>query len=270
MITPPRPARQVVHRPTREVVRRQKDGFRAHVVVEPDTGLITTSKLTKVSGPANSDAAVGAELLAADTTIDQPVADQNDTTATTATTTTTIEVLGDSAYGSGDMLAAIAAAGHTPVIKPWPLRPAVEGGFTLDDFSIDEGAGTVTCPAGLTRTMTANRTATFGVACASCPLRQRCTTSATGRTIKVHVHHELQREHRVRAADPDFQATYRQHRPMVERSLAWLTRRNRRVPYRGIAKNDAWMQHRVAAINLRRLLTLGLQHTQTGWALAAT
>ena len=42
-------------------------------------------------------------------------------------------------------------AGHTAVIKPKPLKPAVEGGFTLDDFTVDENAGTVTCPAGVTR-----------------------------------------------------------------------------------------------------------------------
>ena len=46
-----------------------------------------------------------------------------------------LEVLGDSAYGTGDALEALAKAGHTPVIKPWPLRPAVEGGFNLDDFT---------------------------------------------------------------------------------------------------------------------------------------
>ena len=57
---------------------------------------------------------------------------------------------------------------------------------------------------------------------------------------------------------------------MVERSLAWLTRGHRRVPYRGVAKNDAWWHLRVAAINLRRLLTLGLTHTDGQWALAAT
>ena len=34
------------------------------------------------------------------------------------------------------------------MIKPKPLRPAVPGGFTLDDFTVDEDAGTVTCPAG--------------------------------------------------------------------------------------------------------------------------
>src|SRR6185312_1744629 len=40
------------------------------------------------------------------------------------------EVLADSAYGTGEALVALHDAGHTPIIKPWPLRPAVEGGFT--------------------------------------------------------------------------------------------------------------------------------------------
>jgi len=60
------------------------------------------------------------------------------------------EVLGDSAYGTGEARAALTDSGHTAVIKPAPLRPAVEGGFTLDDFIVDETAGTVTCPNGVT------------------------------------------------------------------------------------------------------------------------
>ena len=138
---------------------RRQDGFRAHVVVEPDTGLITGSRLTKVSGPENSDATVGITLLAADTSIDtscsQPSGEQAGEPG--------VEVLADSAYGTGDALAAIDAAGHTAIIKPWPLRPAVEGGFTLDDFTVDEAAGTVTCPNGLTRTITVKRAVVFGV-----------------------------------------------------------------------------------------------------------
>lgn len=70
------------------------------------------------------------------------------------------------------------------------------------------------------------------------------------------------------ARDPDWQAEYRQHRPMVERSIAWLTRGNRKVRYRGIIKNDHWLHHRAAALNPRRLITLGLTHTATTWALA--
>ncbi len=48
-----------------------------------------------------------------------------------------LEVLGDSAYATGDMLHALDGKKWTPLLKPWPLRPAVEGGFTIDDFTHD-------------------------------------------------------------------------------------------------------------------------------------
>ena len=235
-----------------KTVQRRQDGFKAHVVIEPETGLTTAVAVTKAAGPDNSDAAVGAVLVAADATIG---AGEN------------VDVLGDSAYGTGAMLAALNTAGHTPVIKPWPLRPAVPGGFTIADFTHDPAAGTLTCPTGNTRKISAHGRATFNAACRSCPLKAQCTTSAAGRTIVLHEHDLLQRAHRDRAADPDFQATYRALRPMVERSIAWITRRNRRVPFRGVAKNNAWLHHRVAALNLHRLLTLGLTRTEQGWAL---
>jgi hypothetical protein len=234
-----------------KTVQRRNDGFTAHVVVEPDTGLITATRLTAAAGAANSDATVGVALLAEDDSTTGPV-----------------QVLGDSAYGTGEALDTLNRAGHTPVIKPWPLRPAVAGGFTADDFTIAEAAGTATCPNGVTRPISRTRAVTFGAACRGCPLRQRCTTAAKGRTLHLHPHDALQRAHRARAADPDFRATYRRHRPMVERSLAWLTRGNRRVPYRGIAQNDAWLHLRVAAIDLRRLLNLGLTGTDGTWTLA--
>jgi hypothetical protein len=176
--------------------------------------------------------------------------------------------LADSAYGTGDALAALAAAGHHAVIKPWPLRPAIEGGFTLDDFHIDEPARTATCPNGVTRPITATRAVIFGAACRACPLRERCTTSTSGRSLRLHPHDTLLRAHRTHAQDPDWQGTYRRHRPMVERSIAWLTRGARRLRYRGTRANDQWLHHRVAALNLRRLLNLGLHRSTTGWALA--
>ncbi|MGR6966286.1 transposase [Geodermatophilus sp. URMC 61] len=89
----------------------------------------------------------------------------------------------------------------------------------------------------------------------------RCVPAAhprRGRSVVLGEHDALQRAHRARAARPDFQAAYRRHRPMVERSIAWLTRGARRVPYRGVTNNDAWLHLRAAAIDLRRVLTLGL------------
>ena len=54
---------------------------------------------------------------------------------------------------------------------------------------------------------------------------------------------------------------------MVERSIAWLVS-NRRVRYRGAAKNHAWWQLRLAAVNLKRLLKLGLTNENGSWATA--
>jgi Transposase domain (DUF772)/Transposase DDE domain len=238
---------------------RRQDGYKAHLVVEPDTGIITATALTPASGPDNSDAAVGIDLLhrnpdQADT--DEPDTDEPDT----------VEVLADSAYGTGEMLAALADAGHRAVIKPWPLRPTVPGGFSIDDFTVDETAGLVSCPNGQTAHITATRNVIFGRRCRGCPLASRCTTSASGRTLRLHPHDALQRAHRARATDPEFTQIYRQHRPMVERSIAWLTRGNRRLRFRGIRANDLWLSHRAAALNLRRLLALGLHRTTTGWA----
>ena len=232
---------------------RRQDGFKAHVVVEPDTGLTTVCELTKTNGPANSDAKVGAELVVADPTIGE---DQR------------VEVLGDSAYATGDMLHELDEKKWRPLLKPWPLKPAVEGGLTLDDFTFDAAANTLTCPAGVTRTVSPQGRATFKAACRGCELRDQCTTAAAGRTVLLGEHHQLQRAHRDRAADEGFQALYRQHRPMVERSIAWLTRGARRVPYRGVEKNNNWLHHRVAALNLRRLLAMGLTVQNGTWAIA--
>ena len=231
-----------------KTVSRRQDGYRAHIAVEPDTGIITDCALTKASGVESSDAAVGPTLL-------------DDEAGP-------LQVLADSAYGSGQTRAELAEAKHETVIKPIPLRSAVEGGFTLDDFTVDHDERTVTCPNGLTRAISTIGNVVFGVACRDCPLRARCTASKTGRTIRVHEHEALLRAARRQAETPEFQAVYRQHRPMVERSIAWLTRGNRRVRYRGAAKNDRWLHHRVAGLNLRRLLNLGLVCDHNGWSLA--
>ncbi len=56
---------------------------------------------------------------------------------------------------------------------------------------------------------------------------------------------------------------------MVERSIAWLIgKHHRRLPYRGVEANQAQLALRVAAINLRRLVSLGLDHTGTTWGIA--
>ena len=116
------------------------------------------------------------------------------------------------------------------------------------------------------------------------------------RPIKRTRHRSSARLHRLPPADPPHhlpQRTDRQlheydrccrapgprHRPglagrlpptaaTVERGIAWIARGNRRVPYRGVIANNIWLHHRAAALNLRRLITLGLTRAEGQWILA--
>src|SRR4051812_46168581 len=209
---------------------KRQDGFKAHVVVEPDTGLITDTELTKACGADSSDAAVGIRLLGLQNPDEGPDEGPDTSPGTSpdispgegagtssgegagtspgegAGEGVSVEVLADSAYGSGSMLAALERAGLSAVIKPQPLTPSIEGGFTIADFVVDEAARTVTCRAGVVREMTRTRTAYFKAACKGCPLRARCTTACAGRTVHVGEHDALQRAHRAKASTPDFQA----------------------------------------------------------------
>jgi len=240
-----------------KTVHHRQDGFKGHVAVEPDTGLFTAATLTEAAGETNHEAVVGLDLLDQDP---ETVSGQD------------LEVLGDTAYGTGEARTALEQAGHTPIIKPAPLRPAVPGGFTIDDFTVDEAAGTVTCPNGLVRRLTGKRTATFGAACRDCPLRQQCTTAKDGRSMRLHPHDATLRAARDQwASNPAMRDTYRRHRPMVERSIAWLIGpkgRCRKLRYHGTTANTWWLRTRIAALNLRRLLNLGLTRQPTGWAVA--
>ena len=57
---------------------------------------------------------------------------------------------------------------------------------------------------------------------------------------------------------------------MVERSIAWLVANgHRRVRYRGVERNRIALSLRAAAINLRRLINLGLADGPDGWILTA-
>jgi hypothetical protein len=233
-------------RHTRKTNAQRRDGYKAHIATEPETGLVTACALTAANLP---DGPTGLELLAGE----EPG----------------LEVLGDSGYGSGQTRAALRAAGHTQTIKPIPLQSAVPGGFTIHDFRIDTQAGMVRCPAGQVAPITGSGQVSFARRCRGCPLRRRCTTAKGGRTLHLHPHEDELRAARRRAVTRSFQHSYRRWRPMVERSIAWLVADGcRRVPYRGIARNDLWWSLRVAAVNLRRLLVLGLARHDGAWVLA--
>jgi Transposase domain (DUF772)/Transposase DDE domain len=251
-------------RHTRKSPEARRDGYRAHVAAEPGTGIITDEKLTGAAGAENSDAAVAAGFVAAEAAAGGDAAGSGGGGQLTW--------YADSAYGTGDLRAAIAAAGYQAVIKPWPLLPAVEGGFTTDDFTVNAAARTVTCPAGITRHLTAKNAVIFGAACRTCPLRERCTTAKGGRTLHLHEHDGLLRAARAAwAAAAGLREDYSTHRPHVERAIAQVaTWRGRRLKlrYRGVTRNHAWLKRRTAALNLRTLLGRGLARRDGAWVLA--
>lgn len=226
-----------------------RDGFKAHLAIEPDTGLITGVDLTPANAP---DGSTGIALLA-----NEPAG---------------LDVLADSAYGTGPARAALEAAAHTAIIKPWPLARNPNLGpdqFTRDDFTINHTARTVTCPNGITVPIAAKGMANFRSRCVGCPLRSRCTANQTGRAIFVGEHDRLLADARQAWRSGERLDDYRQHRPMVERSIAWLVANgHRRVRYRGVQRNRQALSVRAAALNLRRLLNLGLDHSSIGWTIA--
>jgi hypothetical protein len=241
-------------RHTRKSPEQRRDGYRAHVAAEPETGIITDEELTRASGAENSDAAVAERFLAAEIPQDSPDP-QHAADSDADRDARTLEWYGDSAYGTGDLREAIAEAGHVAVLRPKPLRVAVAGGFTVDDFSVDRQANTVGCPGGHTRPISATGVATFGALCGTCPLRQQCTTSKTGRKIVLGDHDDLLRQaRRDWAQDPGLRERYRRHRPNVERVISQLASRGGRrlkLRYRGTVNNNAWLKRRTAALNLR-------------------
>jgi Transposase domain (DUF772) len=105
-------------RHTRKSPEQRRDGYRAHVVAEPQTGIVTDEALTQATGPDNADASLAVRF----------VAEAAQATDDGHPTAGGLEWYGDSAYGTGELRAAVVGAGHTAVIKPRPLRPAVRAG----------------------------------------------------------------------------------------------------------------------------------------------
>ena len=223
-----------------KTVSEYRDGYKAHIAVEPDTGLITAAALT----PANAgDGPTGVALLAGE----KPG----------------LQVLADSAYGSGEVRAALRRRRHRAKrSKRSRCGAPCPGGFDRDDFIVDHDARTATCPAGHAvhhrpqrqRHLRRHAATAARYATAAPPPKPAAPSTSANTTPNSS-------KPATRGATATSPIDYRQRRPMVERSIAWLVARgHRRVRYRGVERNHLGLAHRVAAINLRRLVNLGLNH----------
>ncbi|MGH9044579.1 MAG: IS1182 family transposase [Acidimicrobiales bacterium] len=235
---------------------RRFDGYKAHLSIDPDSELIDEVVATPANAP---DRSAASDLLA-------PHAEDMDKP----------EVLGDSAYADGATRDTLTTKGFTVSAKCPPVRNAT-GLFTKDRFTVDLQARTVTCPAGQRVTINPTRhgggRASFKVHCVTCPMRQACTKSRSGRTITVHEHEALLQRARGEQAEPGWAEHYRADRPIVERKIAHFVRRSwggRRARTRGLQRIATDLDTRAGALNWARLAILGLDRDAGSWVLGST
>jgi len=224
------------------------DGYKGHVAVEPESGLITEVTVT----PGNTyDGEAVTELVDGLATHHglQPQA-----------------IVGDHAVIDGARRQALRERGIEAVGKVPEAAP--HGFYPKARFHIDLEQGTVTCPAGrVTAVYRERKDARGQVArvfyfdretCRQCPQRAICTNArGTGRTIQVSPYEHLLQEAREQQKAEGFWERYHRARSTVERVIAHLARHGfRQGRYWGRAKTLFQALWAAAAVNLQRLMAL--------------
>lgn len=252
------------------------DGYKGHVVVDPDTEIITATEVT----PGNvADGDVAMKLLddvlaptQEGTVSETPAgAAPEHTPQQSAAPAERVEVYGDASYGTAALVEQVTSAGAESYLKTPP--PSASGGLlSKASFKIDLDAGTATCPSGVNVSLSpqadGSALAKFGHHCESCPLRSQCTKSPRGRQLRVHAKERVLHEARQRTAQPERQQKYKATRPKVERKIAHLMRRRhggRRARVRGTLRVAHDFSLLAAAVNLSRLAALRIRHRDGQW-----
>ena len=236
------------------------DGYKGHVSVDPDSEFIVATQVT-AGNVADGNAAVDllAEVLEPTNRVES---------------SEPIEIYGDSAYGTAELIEHIEGAGAEANVKVQGPSGR-QGMFSKDDFEIDPQAGMVRCPAGALVQIRVGKdgggVAFFGAHCPTCPLRSQCTEAKGGRTIQIHPHERTLQRMRDTQKDPKWKERYRSTRPKVERKQAHLMFRRhggRRSRVRGTERIGQDFALLGAGINLKRLAVLGLHWNGTRWSVA--
>lgn len=180
----------------------------------------------------------------------------------------------DSGYVSGKQIADSEAEG-IELIGP-PLADTSVNGFKISDFVIDRQARQASCPAGRKAAKWSRRTDRDGSKainiqfrasdCSGCPLRDRCTSSRSGRSLHLSEHYETLEARRAEAKTEEFKEKMHS-RPAIEATLSELVRGHglRRHRYRGDAKRLFENLLKGAACNLKRLVRALLGRWEREW-----
>lgn len=178
------------------------------------------------------------------------------------------EQLVDAGYMAGQSLVesrtqyGIDLIGRLPAESSWQARQA--DGVTTEQFQFDWARQQVICPQGQIARMASVRPNAAGqpvvdvqfsaAACRACPVRQRCTQSATGgRSLKVSIYHDAILAGRRRQQTVPFGQVYAQ-RAGIEGTISQTVQQHgaRRTRYIGLAKTQVQTLLTAIAINLKR------------------
>ena len=192
------------------------DGYKRHVLRDLDARVVRAVGVTAANAP---EASVTADLLA--DLERQPV--------------TLAELHIDRAYLASELVRD-RPDGLRIYCKAWPVRNGDR--YPKTAFVLDWDAGAIRCPNQVVIPFGPGRTVRFPEEeCRACPLRERCTTSASGRSVHIHPDERLLQELRERQLTPQGRAKLRERAP-AEHALAHIGRwQGDRARYRGIRKN---------------------------------
>ena len=211
------------------------NGYKRHIALDLDTGLVMAGAVT----PANRPEEEAASALKADV-------ERMERHIT--------ELHIDRGYIASPIVSDVIADGGEVICKPWVPRNGKL--FTKADFKINMRDMTITCPAGEVEHIDLGADVEFDAkACARCSLRAQCTSAGqgTGRSVTIADNELLQHRLRKLVATSRGRERLRQRIP-VEHSLAHVGRRQgRRARYRGTRKNLFDLRRTAAVQNLETI-----------------
>jgi IS5 family transposase len=225
-------------------------GYKAHIVMEEETGIITGVKTT----PAN--ATDGSQL--------QPMLKEQETVYSIKPQ----ELTADKAYDWGENLEAL--ANHQTIANIALSKVNHRNGagyFTVDDFLYDPENVKLMCPAGHISTscyseILYNNKSGYAFQfkpslCNTCPLKAKCIKNNKGRRVYISYYEPYFRRARERLATEEGKQAYR-NRYKIEQKVADLTRYCglRRCRYRGLARASIHTLLATIVCNIKRMVTL--------------
>lgn len=193
------------------------DGYKRHVGLDLDSGLIVAVEITAANRPESE--ALGPVL--------QEVKSQERTVA---------ELDIDRGYIAAKEVKELREGGVLVICKPLTVRN--HGRFTKAEFALDLEKEKITCPAGQSVPITLGQVSRFPKrACQSCSLREKCTKGKQGRSVQIHEEEPFQIELKRRQETKEGREELRE-RVSVEHALACVCQsQGKRARYTGVRKN---------------------------------